>query len=75
MTSPGKEQILAAQARALGTADSWHGKITAEGPFTPEVGRYRLYIGMNVASCLGYLPAEISTSPTVFLVATRRQVW
>ncbi|KAI7914058.1 glutathione S-transferase Gst3 [Pyricularia oryzae] len=46
MTSPGKEQTLAAQGRALGTADSWHGKITAEGPFTPEVGRYRLYIGL-----------------------------
>ncbi|KAI6352495.1 hypothetical protein MCOR25_009408 [Pyricularia grisea] len=46
MTSPNKEQILAAQGRTLGTADSWHGKITTEGPFTPEVGRYRLYIGL-----------------------------
>jgi len=28
-----------------GTADSWHGKITADGPFEPEKDRYHLYIG------------------------------
>ena len=26
--------------------DSFHGKITAEGPFTPDKGRYHLYIGL-----------------------------
>lgn len=29
-----------------GTDDSWHGKITPEGPFKPERGRYHLYIGI-----------------------------
>lgn len=28
-----------------GSAQSWHGKITPDGPFKPEKGRYRLYIG------------------------------
>lgn len=29
-----------------GSAQSWHGKVTPDGPFKPEKGRYRLYIGM-----------------------------
>ncbi|KAK5123692.1 hypothetical protein LTR85_002328 [Meristemomyces frigidus] len=29
-----------------GPDDSWHGKITAEGPFKPEKDRYHLYIGL-----------------------------
>jgi hypothetical protein len=28
-----------------GAPQSWHGKITPDGPFKPEKGRYRLYIG------------------------------
>jgi hypothetical protein len=28
-----------------GTAQSWHGKITDEGPFKPAKSRYRMYIG------------------------------
>ncbi|KAK4164655.1 glutathione S-transferase [Cladorrhinum sp. PSN259] len=30
----------------VGPAQSWHGKITADGPFTPEKNRYHLYIGL-----------------------------
>ena len=29
-----------------GTAQSWHGKITPDGPFTPDADRYHLYIGL-----------------------------
>ena len=29
-----------------GPEDSFHGKITADGPFTPDKGRYHLYIGL-----------------------------
>ncbi|KAJ9150984.1 Glutathione S-transferase [Coniochaeta hoffmannii] len=29
-----------------GSAQSWHGKVTPDGPFKPEKGRYRLYIGL-----------------------------
>jgi hypothetical protein len=29
-----------------GSAQSWHGKVTEEGPFKPAKGRYRMYIGM-----------------------------
>lgn len=29
-----------------GPEDSWHGKITTDGPFQPEKGRYHLYIGL-----------------------------
>lgn len=29
-----------------GPDDSFHGKITADGPFTPDNGRYHLYIGL-----------------------------
>jgi putative glutathione S-transferase len=29
-----------------GPDDSFHGKITADGPFTPDKGRYHLYIGL-----------------------------
>lgn len=29
-----------------GPEDSFHGKITADGPFKPEKGRYHLYIGL-----------------------------
>ncbi|KAK3994365.1 glutathione S-transferase [Cladorrhinum sp. PSN332] len=29
-----------------GPAQAWHGKITSNGPFTPEKDRYRLYIGL-----------------------------
>jgi len=28
-----------------GKTDAWHGKITADGPFPPEAGRYHMYIG------------------------------
>jgi hypothetical protein len=28
-----------------GTADGWHGVIQADGEFSPEAGRYHLYIG------------------------------
>lgn len=28
-----------------GSSESWHGKVASEGPFKPEKGRYRLYIG------------------------------
>lgn len=29
-----------------GTNDSWHGKITKDGPFKPEANRYHLYVGL-----------------------------
>ena len=29
-----------------GSAESWHGKITPDGPFEPEKDRYHLYIGL-----------------------------
>ena len=29
-----------------GSAESWHGKITTDGPFQPEMNRYHLYIGL-----------------------------
>lgn len=29
-----------------GADDSFHGKVTADGPFTPDKGRYHLYIGL-----------------------------
>ena len=29
-----------------GSTESWHGKITPDGPFLPEKGRYHLYIGL-----------------------------
>jgi putative glutathione S-transferase len=29
-----------------GSATSWHGKISKDGPFAPEAGRYHLYIGL-----------------------------
>ncbi|KAK3314190.1 glutathione S-transferase [Apodospora peruviana] len=29
-----------------GTAQSWHDKVSTGGPFPPEAGRYRLYIGL-----------------------------
>ncbi|KAF3771175.1 hypothetical protein M406DRAFT_349579 [Cryphonectria parasitica EP155] len=29
-----------------GTTQSWHGKISPDGPFQPEKDRYRLYIGL-----------------------------
>lgn len=29
-----------------GSTQSWHGKITPDGPFKPEKDRYRLYIGL-----------------------------
>ncbi len=29
-----------------GSAHSWHGKITSDGPFQPDEDRYHLYIGL-----------------------------
>ncbi len=29
-----------------GPEDSWHGTVSADGPFPPEAGRYHLYIGL-----------------------------
>lgn len=46
MNPPRDEEILAAQGRAVGSAESWHGRITAAGPFQPEKNRYRLYHGL-----------------------------
>ncbi|EFX03899.1 glutathione transferase [Grosmannia clavigera kw1407] len=33
-------------AHLSGATPSWHGQITADGPFKPETGRYHLYIGL-----------------------------
>ncbi|EXJ79091.1 glutathione S-transferase [Capronia epimyces CBS 606.96] len=33
-------------AHLSGSAQSWHGKITPDGPFPPQKGRYHLYIGL-----------------------------
>ncbi|KAL8396777.1 hypothetical protein RB594_003747 [Gaeumannomyces avenae] len=38
--------VLVATKHTPGTDDSWHGKIAREGPFPPELGRYRLYVGL-----------------------------
>ena len=29
-----------------GSGDSWHGKVSSDGPFPPEADRYHLYIGL-----------------------------
>lgn len=42
---PGPRASTVAEHLA-GTSDSWHGKITPAGPFTPRRGRYHLYIGL-----------------------------
>ncbi|KPI39552.1 Glutathione S-transferase omega-like 2 [Cyphellophora attinorum] len=34
------------QQHLAGSAQSWHGQITPDGPFQPEVGRYHMYIGL-----------------------------
>ena len=28
-----------------GSDDGWHGRISGKGQFTPQLGRYHLYIG------------------------------
>ncbi|PSR87109.1 glutathione S-transferase [Coniella lustricola] len=45
MTSSGPSPSTVTQHLA-GTGQAWHDKISSEGPFPPERGRYRLYIGL-----------------------------
>ncbi|KAK4221452.1 glutathione S-transferase [Podospora fimiseda] len=45
MTTPRPTPTTVAEHLA-GPAQAWHGKITTDGPFTPEKDRYRLYIGL-----------------------------
>ncbi|KAK4184273.1 glutathione S-transferase [Podospora australis] len=41
-----KPQPSTVHQHLSGATQSWHGKITPDGPFTPERERYRLYIGL-----------------------------
>ena len=45
MTSVRPKQTTIAE-HLSGSADSWHGKISPDGPFEPEADRYHLYIGL-----------------------------
>ncbi|CAN8096031.1 unnamed protein product [Discula destructiva] len=45
MSSPKPNPSTIAE-RVAGSSQSWHGKITPDGPFKPEKDRYRLYIGL-----------------------------
>ncbi|OIW26366.1 glutathione S-transferase [Coniochaeta ligniaria NRRL 30616] len=45
MTSVRPTPTTVAQHLA-GSAQSWHDKVSPDGPFKPEKGRYRLYIGL-----------------------------
>ncbi|KAI9735455.1 MAG: hypothetical protein M1818_006461 [Claussenomyces sp. TS43310] len=38
--------MSASTSHRAGTADSWHGAVSPDGPFTPKAGRYHLYIGL-----------------------------
>lgn len=53
-----------------GSKDSWHSTISQDGPFTPETGRYHLYLGLfcpfahraNLVRCLKGLQEVLPTS-------------
>lgn len=45
MSAPRPAPSTVAQHLA-GTSQSWHGKVSPDGPFLPEKNRYRLYIGL-----------------------------
>lgn len=44
--TPGRPRPSEVTDHAPGSADSWHGKITPDGPFPPQKGRYHLYQGL-----------------------------
>ncbi|KIX00261.1 uncharacterized protein Z518_10400 [Rhinocladiella mackenziei CBS 650.93] len=43
---PGRPNPSTVTEHLAGTAQSWHGKITPDGPFPPQRGRYHMYIGL-----------------------------
>jgi glutathionyl-hydroquinone reductase len=45
-TAPGRPAASTVTQHLAGTSQSWHGKITPDGPFPPQKGRYHLYIGL-----------------------------
>ena len=45
-TTPGRPSPSTVTEHLAGTAQSWHGQITPDGPFPPQKGRYHLYIGL-----------------------------
>ncbi|KAG8166187.1 hypothetical protein KVR01_004739 [Diaporthe batatas] len=45
MTSPRPAPSTVA-GHLAGSSQSWHGNVSPDGPFQPETGRYRLYIGL-----------------------------
>ncbi|KAL2438862.1 Glutathione S-transferase omega-like 2 [Exophiala dermatitidis] len=44
--TPGRPALTTVTQHLAGTAQSWHGKITPDGPFPPQKGRYHMYIGL-----------------------------
>lgn len=44
--APGRPDPSTVAQHLAGSAESWHGKITPDGPFVPQTGRYHLYIGL-----------------------------
>ncbi|KAL2427396.1 Glutathione S-transferase omega-like 2 [Exophiala dermatitidis] len=44
--TPGRPAPTTVTQHLAGTAQSWHGKITPDGPFPPQKGRYHMYIGL-----------------------------
>ncbi|KAK5225562.1 hypothetical protein LTR47_009090 [Exophiala xenobiotica] len=44
--APGRPKPSTVAEHLAGTAESWHGKITPDGPFPPQSGRYHMYIGL-----------------------------
>ncbi|KAK4939869.1 hypothetical protein LTR10_019937 [Elasticomyces elasticus] len=44
--TPGRPRPSTVTEHLAGSADSWHGKITPDGPFPPQKGRYHLYVGL-----------------------------
>ncbi|KAJ9640268.1 hypothetical protein H2204_003493 [Knufia peltigerae] len=45
-SAPGRPRPSTVAEHLAGTDQSWHGKVTPDGPFPPQKGRYHLYVGL-----------------------------